>query len=237
MGRVLFCVKVSENRMYKILIVEDDANIAALIKEQLESWDFEVLCASDFKDVLTLFLSEKPQLVLLDISLPFFSGYYWCEQIRKLSKVPIIFISSASDNMNIVMAISLGADDFVAKPFDTEVLTAKIKALLRRTYDFTDEKKVLQHKNVVLNTSDGSLHYGEHRLELTKNEHKLLLFLFQNKQKVVSREKLMEILWQTDSFVDDNTLTVNINRLRKKLDAIGLPGFITTKFGEGYLLQ
>ncbi len=223
--------------MYKIMIVEDDANIAALIKEQLLSWDFEVVCASDFKDVLALFSSEMPHLVLLDISLPFFSGYHWCEQIRKISKVPILFISSASDNMNIVMAISLGADDFVAKPFDTEVLIAKIKALLRRSYDFVQEAKVLQHNQVFLNTSDCSLRYGEHRLELTKNEHKVLLSLFQNKQKVVSREKLMEILWQTDSFVDDNTLTVNINRLRKKLDAIGLSGFITTKFGEGYLIQ
>ncbi len=223
--------------MYKIMIVEDDANIAALIKKQLESWDFEVVCAANFKDVLALFVSETPHLVLLDISLPFFSGYHWCEQIRKISKVPILFISSASDNMNIVMAISLGADDFVAKPFDIEVLIAKIKALLRRSYDFVSEAKVLEHNQVFLNTSDGSLRYGEHRLELTKNEHKVLLSLFQNKQKVVSREKLMEILWQTDSFVDDNTLTVNINRLRKKLDAMGLPGFITTKFGEGYMIQ
>ncbi len=223
--------------MYKIMLVEDDANIAVLIKEQLESWGFEVVCVSDFKDVLALFVREAPQLVLLDISLPFFSGYHWCEQIRKISKVPILFISSASDNMNIVMAISLGADDFVAKPFDTEVLTAKIKALLRRSYDFVSEAQVLEHKQVFLNTSDCSLRYEEHRLELTKNEHKVLLCLFQNKQKVVSREKLMEILWQTDSFVDDNTLTVNVNRLRKKLDAIGLPGFITTKFGEGYWIQ
>ncbi len=223
--------------MYKIMIVEDDAGIASQIKQQLESWEFEVVCATDFKDVLTLFVSEKPHLVLIDISLPFFSGYHWCEQIRKHSKVPILFISSAADNMNIVMAISLGADDFVAKPFNIEVLTAKIKALLRRSYDFASDKSVLQHGQVFLNTSDATLSYDGHTLELTKNEHKIMLTLFENKQKTVSREKLMETLWQTDSFVDDNTLTVNINRLRKKLDSIGLCEFIITKFGEGYSIK
>ncbi len=223
--------------MYKIMIVEDDAGIASLIKQQLENWEFEVVCATDFKDVLTLFAQQNPHLVLIDITLPFFSGYHWCEQIRKLSSVPILFISSASDNMNIVMAISLGADDFVAKPFDMNVLVAKIKALLRRSYDFAGEASMLQHRQAFLNVTDCSLSYGEQKLELTKNEHKMLLVLFQNKQKTVSREKLMEALWQTDSFVDDNTLTVNINRLRKKLDSIGLSNFITTKIGEGYSIK
>ncbi len=223
--------------MYKIMIVEDDTGISTLIKEQLESWSFSAVCTEDFKDVLNLFLHEKPHLVLMDISLPFFSGYHWCEQIRKISTVPILFISSAGDNMNIVMAISLGADDFIAKPFNVEVLMAKVRALLRRSYDFAGDTAVLQHKNVFLNINDLSLVFGEHKLELTKNEHKILTTLLQNKQKIVSREKLMESLWQTDSFVDDNTLTVNVNRLRNKLNAIGLSGFITTKVGAGYIVE
>ncbi len=223
--------------MYKIMVVEDDTGIASLMKQQLESWGFSAFCVEDFKDVLTFFLNEKPHLVLMDISLPFFSGYHWCEQIRRISTVPILFISSACDNMNIVMAISLGADDFIAKPFDTEVLMAKVRALLRRSYDFAADTAVLQHKNVFLNINDLSLVYGEHKLELTKNEHKILITLIQNKKKIVSREKLMESLWQTDSFVDDNTLTVNINRIRNKLNTIGLSGFITTKVGSGYIVE
>ncbi len=223
--------------MYKIMIVEDDTGIATLIKQQLESWGFSVFCAEDFKDVSMLFANEAPHLVLMDISLPYFSGYHWCEEIRKISTVPILFISSACDNMNIVMAISLGADDFIAKPFNTEVLMAKVKALLRRSYDFATDTAVLQHKNVFLNINDLSLVYGEYKIELTKNEHKILKTLLQNKQKIVSREKLMDSLWQTDSFVDDNTLTVNVNRIRTKLNTIGLNGFITTKVGAGYIIE
>ncbi len=223
--------------MYKILIVEDDIGIATLIKEQLEMWEFTTEYVTDFKNVMGHFTAFAPHLVLVDISLPFFSGYHWCEQIRKISKVPILFISSASDNMNIVMAISLGADDFVAKPFDQDVLTAKIKALLRRSYDFIGESKLLQHKNAFLNTNDNSLTYAGHRVELTKNEYRILYILMQNKNTVVSREKLMEDLWQTDSFVDDNTLTVNVNRLRKKLDSINLLDFISTKVGCGYIIE
>ncbi len=223
--------------MYKILIVEDDAGIASLIKEQLEAWEFSAECVTDFKNVMDSFTALNPHLVLMDISLPFFSGYHWCEQIRRVSNAPIIFISSASDNMNIVMAISLGADDFIAKPFDREVLTAKVKALLRRSYDFAGESKLLQHKGAFLNVNDNSLLYKEQRLELTKNEYRILHTLMQNKQTVVSRERLMENLWQTDSFVDDNTLTVNINRLRKKLESFGLSDFIATKVGCGYIIE
>ncbi len=223
--------------MYNILIVEDDIGIASLIKEKLQMWGFGAVCVEEFKSVLELFTESKPHLVLMDISLPFYSGYHWCEQIRKISKVPIIFISSAADNMNIVMAISLGADDFIAKPFDGEVLTAKVKALLRRSYDFSGEENILQHKNVFLNINDNTLIYGDDKIELTKNEYRIMHTLLLNKNKVVSREKLMETLWQTDSFVDDNTLTVNINRLRKKLDAVGLIDFITTKFGSGYIIN
>ncbi len=222
--------------MYKILIVEDDRGIAEAIQEQAKMWDLQARCVQNFRNVMADFADYDPQLVLLDIALPFFNGYYWCSEIRKVSKVPVIFISSASDNMNIVMAMNLGADDFIAKPFDQGVLMAKIQAMLRRTYDFAAAVPVLEHRGAILNTGDNTLTYGEERIDLTKNEYRILLALMENKGKVVSREKLMERLWETDSFVDENTLTVNVNRLRKKLDAVGLTEFITTKFGVGYIM-
>ena len=173
----------------------------------------------------------------MDITLPFFNGYYWCSQIRLHSSVPIIFISSASDNMNIVMAMNMGADDFIAKPFDGSVLMAKVQALLRRTYDYAASVHVLEHRGAILNTGDNTLTFENQKISLTKNEYRILLALMESKCQVVSREKLMERLWETDSFVDENTLTVNINRLRKKLETAGLCGFITTKFGVGYIIE
>ncbi len=222
--------------MYKIYIVEDDSSIASAIKQQAEMWDFTVKVAQDFRNILAEFASFSPHIVLLDISLPFFNGYHWCSEIRRVSSVPIIFISSASDNMNIVMAMNMGGDDFVAKPFDQSVLMAKIQALLRRTYDFGKSVTVFEHRGAMLNTGDNSLTYGETKIILTKNEYRILLALMESKGKIVSRERLMERLWETDSFVDENTLTVNVNRLRKKLDAAGLKNFITTKFGVGYVI-
>lgn len=219
------------------MIVEDDSGIAEAVKAQAESWDFEVHIAEDFRNVIEEFNAFAPHIVLMDISLPFFNGYHWCGEIRRRSNVPIIFISSASDNMNIVMAMNMGADDFIAKPFDGNVLMAKVQALLRRTYDFAAAAPVLEHKNAVLSTGDNSLSYNGAKIELSKNEYRILLCLMENKGKIVSREKLMERLWETDSFVDENTLTVNVNRLRKKLDAAGLEGFITTKFGVGYIVE
>lgn len=223
--------------MYRLLIVEDDAGIAAAARRQAEMWGLKVHIAENFRDVMAEFSACQPHLILLDITLPFFDGYHWCHEIRKISKVPIIFISSASDNMNIVMAMNMGADDFIAKPFDQSVLIAKIQALLRRTYDFADSAPVLSHRGAFLNTGDDTLIFGEEKISLTKNEYRILLCLMENKGKVVSREKLMERLWKTASFVDENTLTVNINRLRKKLDAAGLTDFITTKIGVGYLIE
>lgn len=222
--------------MYKIYIVEDDSSIASAIKQQAEMWDFTVKVAQDFRNILAEFASFSPHIVLLDISLPFFNGYHWCSEIRRVSSVPIIFISSASDNMNIVMAMNMGGDDFVAKPFDQSVLMAKIQALLRRTYDFGKSVTVFEHRGAMLNTGDNTLTCGETKIILTKNEYRILLALMESKGKIVSRERLMERLWETDSFVDENTLTVNVNRLRKKLDAAGLKNFITTKFGVGYVI-
>ena len=175
--------------------------------------------------------------MLLDIALPFFNGYHWCSEIRKVSKVPIIFISSASDNMNMVMAMNMGADDFIAKPFDQSVLMAKLQALLRRTYDFASAVPILEHRGAILNTGENTLTYNGEKISLSKNEYRILLVLMENKGRIVSREKLMEQLWETDSFVDENTLSVNVNRLRKRLETAGLQNFIVTKFGVGYLIE
>ena len=223
--------------MYRILIVEDDKGIADAIQVQARMWDLQARCVGSFRDVMEEFSAFDPHLVLLDITLPFFNGYLWCSRIRQVSKVPIIFISSASDIMNIIMAMNMGTDDFIAKPFDGSVLMAKVNALLRRTYDFTGAVTILQHRGAILNTADNTLTFEGSEIPLSKNEYRILLTLMENKGRVVSRERLMEKLWQTDSFVDENTLSVNVGRLRRKLDAAGLTDFIETKFGVGYLVK
>lgn len=221
---------------YRILIVEDDKGIAEGVSTVLSGWGMESVCVEDFRAVMETFAKYDPHLVLMDITLPFMSGYHWCSEIRKVSPVPILFLSSASDNMNIIMAMNMGGDDFIAKPFDSNVLMAKIQALLRRTYDMGAAAPILTHAGAVLQTADNCLSYNGQKLNLTKNEYRILLTLLQNKGTTVSREKLMEALWKTDSFVDENTLTVNVGRLRKKLEAIGLTDFIETKFGLGYVI-
>lgn len=214
--------------------MEDDETIARLIKKHLEKWEYEVSTVQDFGNVLSEFAACDPQLVLLDIRLPFYNGHHWCTQIRQVSKVPIIFLSSVSDNMNIVMAMNMGADDFIPKPFDLEVLTAKVQALLRRSYNFAGSSSMLEHKGMLLNLSDATLLYQEQKVELTKNELKILQTLIENKTQVVTRETLMTRLWESDMYVDENTLSVNVNRLRKKLTSIGLEDSILTKKGIGY---
>ncbi|MEF9921337.1 MAG: response regulator transcription factor [Anaerovoracaceae bacterium] len=223
--------------MYKILIVEDDLVIAKAIKNHIEAWGCLVKCVEDFKEVMSIFAEYKPELVLMDISLPFFNGYHWCTQIRSVSKVPIIVISSTADNMNIVMAMNMGADDFIAKPFDISVLTAKVQAMLRRTYDFGIQSSIIEHRGAILNLGDASLSYNNEKIDLTKNDFKILQLLLENKGRVVSRDDMMIKLWETDSFVDENTLTVNVARLRKKLEIAGLEDFIKTKKGMGYLVE
>ena len=223
--------------MYRIYIIEDDSIIAGKIKEHMTNWGFEARCASDFRNIMGEFAEYDPHMVLLDISLPFFNGYHWCEEIRRVSKVPVIFLSSAADNMNIIMAMSMGGDDFIAKPFDMNVLVAKVQAVLRRTYDFGGQTQVIEHRGALLNMSDASLVYNGEPVELTRNDYKILHTLMENRGSIVSRETLMEKLWETDCFVDENTLTVNIARLRKKLDSAGLTGFITTKKGIGYIVE
>ena len=205
-------------------------------RQHLQAWNYDVCCVEDFSNVVAEFVRFDPQLVLMDITLPFFNGYHWCSEIRKISKVPVIFLSSAADNMNIVMAVNMGADDFIPKPFDLEVLTVKIQAMLRRSYDFAGTGSMLEHKGAILNLNETTLTYQEQKIELTKNEFRILEILMENKEKVVSRETLMTKLWESDNYVDENTLSVNVNRLRKKLEALGLEEFILTKKGIGYRL-
>lgn len=223
--------------MHKILIIEDDTSIAQILKQQLESWGNEVHCVKDFQHVIKAFTDFDPHLVLVDIILPFYNGYYWCSEIRKISNVPVVFLSSADDNMNIVMAMNMGGDDFISKPFDTNVLTAKLQAMLRRTYDMSGKIPVLEHKGAILNLNDTTLTYQGQRLDLTRNDFRILQTLMEQKGKVVSRDTLMMKLWEIDSYVEENTLTVNITRLRKKLSSIGLDHFIQTKIGTGYIIE
>lgn len=222
---------------YKILIIEDDPIISREMKISLSSWGYDVETVEDFNNIMGAFIQFNPQLVLLDISLPFYNGYYWCSQIRKVSQIPIIFISSNNDSMNIIMAVNMGGDDFVAKPFDQEVLSAKVQAMLRRTYSFGGQSNLLEHRGVILNLSNASLEVNGEKVELTKNEFRILQALFENKGKTVTREVLMMHLWDSDCFIDDNTLAVNLTRLRKKLEESKLKDFITTKKGLGYILE
>ena len=223
--------------MYKIYVVEDDKGIADGISQCLSAWEMEVSVVSDFRNVLGEIKELDPHLIIMDITLPYMGGYHWCQEIRKTSNVPIIFISSATDNMNIIMAMNMGADDYIPKPFDQSVLIAKVQALLRRTYDFNQGSFTLTAGGAVLNMNDNTLTFDGRKIELARNEYKILLVLMQNKNKVVSREKLMESLWETDSFVDENTLTVNVARLRKTLESAGLKDLIKTRFGVGYILE
>lgn len=223
--------------MADIFIVEDDPVIAREMDNFLTSWGHNVKCAQDFKNVTAEFADFNPQLILLDISLPFFNGYCRCREIRKLSDVPIIFISSAADNMNIVTAVNMGGDDFLAKPFDLSVLNAKVQAILRRTYELSGAGNLKEHRGAVLNKQSAAVSYHGKSAELTKNEYRILLTLMEKSGKIVTRESIMEQLWQDESFVDENTLTVNVTRLRKKLESIDLADFITTKKGIGYIIK
>ena len=224
--------------MYKILIVEDDEVIAKTLKVHLEKWGYQARCAENFKQVAKEFKEYAPHLVLMDIGLPFYNGFYWCTEIRKTSNVPILFLSSMSDNMNIVMAMNMGGDDFITKPYDLNVVTAKIQAVLRRTYSYSEHPgNLCEYRGGILNVNDQTFTYEGKKAELTKNEFRILQILMENTGKVVSRDKIMEKLWEDESFIDDNTLTVNVTRLRKKLEETGIQDYIKTKKGAGYLIE
>ena len=223
--------------MHKILLVEDDEVIRQQVKKMLEQWGYEVVLVEDFMEVLSIFVKEEPHLVLMDIGLPLFNGYHWCQEIRKVSKVPIMFLSSRDQAMDIVMAINMGGDDFVTKPFDQNVLLAKIQGLLRRSYEFGKDQSLLEYRSVILNLKAMDLVYQGEVVPLTKNEFQILQVLFERAGNIVSREDLMKELWNSDFFIDDNTLSVNVARLRKKLEAVSLKDFIETKKGVGYGLR
>lgn len=223
--------------MYRLYLVEDDEAIRASLCRQLERWGYEVFPVRQFEDVLAEFEKLEPDLVLMDISLPFYSGFHWCAEIRRQSQVPILFLSSAGDDMNLVMAVNMGADDFIAKPFSTEVLVAKVQALLRRAYAFGHERNVLRVGEVVLDLGDASVSCGEKRKTLAKNEYNILRVLMEHKGQLVSREELIRQLWQSEDFIDDNTLTVNVTRLRRSLEEIGIEDLISTRKGMGYQIR
>lgn len=223
--------------MFKIFVVDDSQIISEKLKNELEKWGFEVILADDFERVFDTFKDEKPDLVVMDIGLPFYDGYFWTRKIRDISNVPMIFLSSKEDTMNKIMAMEMGADDFVSKPFEMDLLLAKIKALLRRTYDYKENLSRLEIRGLILDLKSMAVSFGEKSLDLSKNEFKILETLMVNKGNVVSRDKLMTSLWSTDIYIDDNTLTVNISRLRKSLAGLGVGDFIKTKQGYGYYVE
>ncbi|AAK78205.1 DNA-binding response OmpR family regulator [Clostridium acetobutylicum] len=223
--------------MYRIMIIEDEEKIRNIIKKSLEKWSFEAHAVEDFNDIFEQFVKVKPNLVLMDINLPVCDGFYWCSKIRNISKVPVIFLSSRSSNMDVVMAVNMGGDDYITKPFSIEILMAKINAILRRTYSYSEtEMDTIEFKDVIISLKNNTVYYNENSIELTKNEFKIIYVLMKNHDSIVSREKIMQELWQDESFIDDNTLTVNINRLRKKLKEIGVD-FIKTIKGQGYVIK
>lgn len=224
--------------MFKIMVVEDDVSLKNIIAKCLTKWGHDVHQIENLENIIEEFKNYNPELVLLDINLPFYDGFHWCNEIRKISKVPIIFISSRNSNMDVIMGVNLGADDYIQKPFSVDVLVAKVNALLRGTYNFVDNNSnQIIHNGVTLDLSTATINYEDNTIELTKNEIKILHELMKYKGQIVSRNKLMKKLWDNDWFVDDNTLTVNVNRIRSKLNEIGLEDFIETKRGLGYIIS
>lgn len=219
------------------MIVEDEEKIRDILKKSLEKWSFEVYAVEDFNNTFEEFARKAPQLVLMDVNLPVCDGFYWCSKIRSISKTPVIFLSSRSSNMDIVMAVNMGGDDYITKPFSIEVLVAKINAVLRRTYSYSETNMdTLEFKNVIISLKNNTVYYNDKTIELTKNEFKIIYVLMKNHDDIVSREDIMQELWQDENFIDDNTLTVNVNRLRKKLKEIGVD-FIKTIKNQGYVIK
>lgn len=223
--------------LLKVLLIEDDMSIFSLIAERFRQWSIDVVGPDDFHQVMATFVEEKPQLVLIDIQLPAFDGFHWCREIRAISNVPILFLSSRDHPMDMVMAMQMGADDFVQKPFHMEVLIAKVQALLRRTYDYqeTSQSDSEHWCGTEINYDRALVQFQNRQVELTKNELFILKVLVKAKGQIVSRDALMRKLWDDERFVNDNTLTVNVNRLRQRLEEVGLLDVIVTKKGLGYM--
>lgn len=222
-----------ENKKWKIFLVEDDKVIAEEIERHLNFWNYEIKIAEDFQNIFDDFKNFHPDLVLMDVSLPFYNGYHWCKIIRKNSKVPILFISAADENLNLIMAMDLGADDYLTKPFELELLQIKIRALLRRAYEYVETRNIF-YNDIRLDCDNMIISRENKEIELTKNEFKILEILLEKPGKIVNRDEIIDKIWQTDSYIDDNTLTVNVMRLRKKLEEINIFELIKTKKGVGY---
>ncbi|MBC6695730.1 response regulator transcription factor [Terrisporobacter mayombei] len=222
-----------------IFIIEDDKALSREISLTLSKWNYTVKEVKNFENITNEVLECNPKLILMDINLPCYDGFYWCSQIRNFLKVPIIFISSRDNDMDIIMSINMGGDDYIMKPFSPQILVAKIQAILRRTYSYNSELKsdIIKFKDTTLNIVESKLYFKDKKVELTKNELKIMKILMENQEKIVSRDEIIEELWDTDEFISENTLTVNVNRLRKKLDTIGLEDFILTKKGQGYIIR
>ena len=223
--------------MKEILLIEDDFDLAKQLSLSLSKWGFSVDLIDDFNNIREEFIDKKPRLVIMDVNLPYYDGFYWCEKIREISKVPIIFLSSRDSNMDLIMGINNGGDDYITKPFSIEVLITKINAILRRSYDYVSLDSIIYYKDTILDMEKCTFKYEDNIIDLTKNEMKILSVLIKNKGKVVSRDKIMMSLWNDDEFVSDNTLTVNVTRLRSRLkDELELNDFIKTKKGIGYMI-
>lgn len=223
--------------MFRIMIVEDDEKIRAIVTDALRKWQFEVVETTSFHDIMKEYKAEQPHLILLDVNLPVYDGFYWCQQIRAVSKVPIIFLSSRSQNMDVIMAINMGGDDYIQKPFDLGILVAKVNALLRRNYTYQDDNMQLTRHQLVLHLSNSTVQYLDQTAELSRNESLIMQAMMRNAGRIVTRDELMQVLWNDDQFVDDNTLTVNVNRLRRKIASLGLDEFISTRKGLGYIVE
>ncbi|WP_090039876.1 response regulator transcription factor [Clostridium frigidicarnis] len=221
--------------MKKVFIIEDDEKIRLELSTFLNRYGYESCFSTDFENIIDIVLKENPHIILLDINLPYFDGYYICREIRKVSNVPIIVVTSRDSDMDELMSMNLGADDFITKPYNTQILLARISSIIRRTYESTN-LDVFEYKGIKYNMSKSEVGFNDNTEELTKNESRILNVLINNKENIVSRNNLMKILWQSEEFVDDNTLTVNVNRLRRKLEDIGAKGYLQTKRGQGYIL-
>ena len=219
----------------KIFIIEDEEKIRLELSTFLNRYGYETSYSTDFENIVDISLKEEPDIILLDINLPYYDGYYICREIRRKSNVPIIVVTSRNSEVDELMSMNLGADDFITKPYNTQILLARIASIIRRTYQNLDSE-VFEFKGLKYNMSTSEMTFDNKKCELTKNESKFLFTLMKNKGRIVSRNDLMKALWQDDEFVDDNTLTVNINRLRKKLEEIGAVDYIQTKRGQGYIL-
>lgn len=228
---------MTPSEQYRIYLVEDDNMLAEEIYKLLSKWGYDVCIAKMFNNILDEFLAVEPHVVLMDVNIPSFDGFHWCKKIRGNSGIPIIYISSRDSSMDVIMGMNNGGDDYITKPFDNAVLVAKLQAIIRRTYEYERRpSNVLKCHDLILNIDEGAATFQDRKCELTKNELKILRLLMENQGKIVTRPALMRDLWNDEIYVNENTLTVNVNRVRMKLEELGLDSFITTKKGMGYVI-